>query len=87
MLGFLLTFILVVAGDKKEDYTIDGTGSIGDMRCHSVTGGPGNQAAVYDKVIIFLHGSDMSGTSMRELVYDSGFLGDIEGYKYVFPDG
>ena len=71
----------MVSADKVEDYTIAG------INCHSVTGGPGDQAAAYDKVIIFLHGTEMSGTMMKSMVYDNGFLGDITGYKYVFPDG
>lgn len=28
----------------------------------------------------------MNGMMFKEMIYDSGWLGDIKGYKYVFPD-
>lgn len=71
----------MVSADLWEDY------KVGEMQCHSVTGGPGDTAAAYDKVVILLHGGGMNGMMWKDSIYDTDWLGDITGYKYVFPDG
>ena len=71
----------IASADKWEDY------EVGGLNCHSVTGGPENTAADYDKVVILLHGGGQNGMSWKNMIYDSQWLGNITGYKYVFPDG
>lgn len=61
--------------DTWESYQIAG------MDVQSVTGGK-NQP--YDKVVIMLHGGGGSGADWR-YQYDQGWLGNLTGYKYVFP--
>lgn len=76
----MIALASLVSADKWEDYDVNG------MTCHSVTGGPWRKAAAYDKVVILLHGGGMSGMMWKKMIYDSKWLGDITGYKYVFPD-
>ena len=80
ILKALMAMVSMVSADKWDHYEVQG------MKCHSVTGGPGDTAEPYDKVVILLHGGDMNGMMWKEMIYDSGWLGDITGYKYVFPD-
>jgi hypothetical protein len=80
ILKTLIAFASLAYADKWEDY------DCGDLKCHSVTGGPGDTAADYDKVVILLHGGGMNGMSWKTMIYDTQWLGDITGYKYVFPD-
>ena len=76
----LLSLVSMVSADKWENYEVEG------LACHSVTGGPDDQAAAYDKVVILMHGGGMNGMMWKDMIYDSGWLGDINGYKFVFPD-
>jgi hypothetical protein len=81
ILKTLFAIFSMASAAKWEDY------EIGGIKCHSVTGGPGNEATDYDKVVILLHGTEMNGNIMKSMIYDSNWLRDITGYKYIFPDG
>lgn len=62
--------------DTWENYNVAG------MDVSSVVGG--HDSTNYDKVVILLHGGGGSGSDWQ-YQYNSGWLGDLSGMKYVFP--
>lgn len=63
-------------GDTWDTYKVAG------MDVTSVTGG--KAGTPYSKVVIMLHGGGGSGKDW-EYQYQQGWLGNITGFKYVFP--
>merc|ERR1712048_1059004 len=64
------------SGDSWDNYQIAG------MDVTSVTGG--QDKTNYGKVVIMLHGGGGSGSDWQ-YQYNSGWFGDLTGFKYVFP--
>jgi len=64
------------SGDSWDNYQIAG------MDVTSVTGG--QDKTNYGKVIVMLHGGGGSGSDWQ-YQYNSGWFGDMTGFKYVFP--
>ena len=62
-------------GDTWDNYQVAG------MNVLSVTGGKDKSA--YDKVVIMLHGGGGSGSNWVS-TYESGWFGNLTGFKYVF---
>ena len=79
MFKSLLSIALALGTTKADTWA---NYSAGNMDVLSVTGGA--DGADYSKVVIMLHGGGMKGSDWRSQ-YDSGWFGDITGYKFVFP--
>ena len=56
--------------------------SVGPLAVTAVTGG--KDASAYDTAVVMLHGGGGSGTDWL-YQYDAGWLGNLTGFKYVFP--
>ena len=56
--------------------------SVGPLAVTAVTGG--KDAAAYDTAVVMLHGGGGSGADWQ-YQYDNGWLGNLSGFKYVFP--
>jgi predicted esterase len=64
------------SGDSWDSYTVAG------MDVMSVTGG--SDKSSYEKVVVMLHGGGGKGSDWQ-YQYQSGWFGDLTGFKYVFP--
>lgn len=56
--------------------------SVGPLAVTAVTGG--KDASAYDTAVVMLHGGGGSGADWL-YQYDAGWLGNLTGFKYVFP--
>ena len=71
-------------GKKESDFEIDlnyESYTVGNLDVYAATAANSTE---YKKVVVWLHGGGGNGVEDSGLI-ESGFFGDIDGIKFVFP--